>query len=313
MIEQISPILVLGGTGHFGRHIVRTLLQSKQPVRVLSRTADQAQQVLGPQVEILAGDITDRTALLKAVAGTRAIVIAVSAFRPRSIRRIGQIERDAILMTLEEAQRAAVPRIVYLSIYDIQEDVAKALDMPVAGIKLQIEAALAHSDFCWTVLGAAPSMQVFFAMIRGDRMMVPGGGRSPLPTVSALDVGQIAAQAALRSDLHGQRIRMVGPEAVSFPEAARRISAVIGRQIRVQKIPLLPLRVGAMVSRPFNPYLRYLLASVRLMNSFPEDMLAQVANDHQRLLQTFDYQPSTLEMEAHRWQQETEVPSGCKG
>ncbi len=35
-------------------------------------------------------------------------------------------------------------------------------------------------------------------------MMVPGGGPEGLPTVSAVDVGEIAAQALLRDDLSGR-------------------------------------------------------------------------------------------------------------
>jgi uncharacterized protein YbjT (DUF2867 family) len=303
MKDQDQPILVLGGTGHYGRCIVSSLRERGQATRVLSRNGDRARQILGQQVEILKGDITDRRAVVPALVGSRGIVIAVSAFSPRQIRRIDQIEGDAVRMVLEEARRAHIPRVVYISVYDIREGVAQELDMPIAGIKCQIETALAHSDRNWTVLGAAPSMQVFFAMIRGDRMMVPGGGRSPLPSISPVDVGQIAAQTVMRNDLSGQRIRMVGPEAISFPEAARRISAVIGRQIHVREIPLLPLRFAAAVTRPFNPYLRHLVASIRLMNNFPQDVLAQVERDHQRLRQLFDYQPTTLEMEARRWQQ----------
>jgi hypothetical protein len=61
-----------------------------------------------------------------------------------------------------------VARAVYLSVYDIRQDVAEDLGLESGPIKAAIEAALARSGLNWTVLGCAPSMQLFFAMIRGE-------------------------------------------------------------------------------------------------------------------------------------------------
>jgi hypothetical protein len=36
------------------------------------------------------------------------------------------------------------------------------------------------------------------------------------------------------------------------------------------------------------------------MNSFPQDVVAEVPEDHRRLVNTFAYTPTTLEMEALR-------------
>ena len=296
------PILVLGGTGHYGRNIVRSLLEKGQPVRVLSRNAADARRVLGDGAEIVQGDITSRESVIEALKGVRAVVVSVSAFSPKLIRRLRLIERDSVLVVLDEAQKAGVSRVVYVSVYDVKKDLLARLnvDLETAKIKGEIEAALARSDFNWTVLGAPPSMEIVFAMIRGDTMMVPGGGPPALPTVSSVDVGEIAAQTVLKNDLHGKRIRMVGPEAISFPEAAKRISAATGRSIGFRKIPLLPLKIASIVTWPINPFLRHLYEHVKLMNNFPQDLVDRVPQDHRWLVDTFDYTPTTLEMEARR-------------
>ena len=298
-----APILVLGGTGHLGSQIVGSLRDRGQPVRVLSRNGCRARQILGDGVEIMEGDITSREPVAAALDGVRALVISVSAFSPQLIRQLRLIEHDAVLMVLEQARRAAVSRVVYISTYDVRTDAVAGSGFEMAQLKLAVETTLASSDLNWTVLGAAPSMGIFFTMIRGNRMVVPGGGPPALPTVSRVDVGEIAAQTVLRDDLVGRRIRMVGPEAISFPEAAERISAVAGRTIKFQKIPLLPLRVVAVLTRPFNPFLSYLLPFITLMNRFPPDLAVQVPDDHQLLVETFSYTPTTVEMEAQRWLQ----------
>ena len=296
------PILVLGGTGHYGRHIVRSLLKRGKPVRVLSRNAANARGVLGDGIEIIEGDITSRKSVTESLNGASAVVISVSAFTWETIRQLRIVELDSVLVVLEEAQRACVSRVVYVSVYDIRENLLERLNIQLesAWIKLEIEAMLARSDFDWTILGAAPSMEMFFAMIHGNTLLVPGGGPPALPAVSPVDVGEIAAQTVIREDLGGKRFQMTGPEALSFPETARRISDVTGKAIRYRKLPLLPLKIVSVLIWPFNPYLRHLLGFVKLMNKFPQDVAAEVPNAHRILVETFSYEPITLEMEARR-------------
>jgi uncharacterized protein YbjT (DUF2867 family) len=296
-----KPVLVFGGTDHYGRNIVRSLLERRVRVRVLSRNAARARSVLGEEPEVIEGDITSWPTVTSALDQIRAIVIAVSAFSWKTIRARTEIERDSVIHVLEEADRIGIARVVCLSGYDVQEKYAKRLGvLAMARPMLDVQAALAESRLNWTVLGCSPSMEIFFAMIRGAKMAVPGGGPPALPTISPVDVGTIAAQAALREDLGSQRIRLPGPEAFSFPEAARRISAVWGSEIRFRRIPMTPLKIAAVLTRPVNPFLRYLVMALKLLNNFPEQLVAQVPEDHQKLRETFDFTPTTLEIEAQR-------------
>jgi uncharacterized protein YbjT (DUF2867 family) len=300
------PILVLGGTGHYGRHIVEALLRRGAAVRVLSRSAGRARQILGPEVELVEGDVAAVEAVAAALRGVEALVISISAVSPGLIRRLWQIERDAVLAVLAEAGRAGVRRVVYISVYDVRADLARRLGIESAGIKAEVEQALAGSAFNWTVLGAAPSMELFFAMIRGRWMVVPGGGPPALPTIAPGDLGEIAAQGVLRDDLSGRRLRLAGPEALSFPQAAGRISQAWGRPLWFQRIPLLLPRIARWAIRPFTGlsdrlcFVQHMLGYVLLLNQFPADVAAASAADHQLLLETFDYAPTTLEMEARR-------------
>jgi uncharacterized protein YbjT (DUF2867 family) len=150
-------------------------------------------------------------------------------------------------------------------------------------------------------------MQIFFAMIRGDTMMVPGGGPPALPTIAAVDVGEIAAQVTLRNDLSGRRFRLVCPEALSFPAAARRIAAVLGRPIRFRGIPLALPTLAWQITRPLARlsgrllYVHQMLGFIQLLNRFPPEIAAEAPQAHRLLLDTFSYQPTTLEMETEGW------------
>ncbi len=118
-----KPIVVFGGTGHYGRHIVQKLLKKNETVRVLSRNSQRAKEILGKNVKIIEGDITSREAVVKSLENVKAIIICVSTVSRKLIKRMRQIERDAILMILQEAKKANISRLVYISGYDIRKDV----------------------------------------------------------------------------------------------------------------------------------------------------------------------------------------------
>ncbi|MCL4368015.1 MAG: NAD(P)H-binding protein [Actinobacteria bacterium] len=304
--RQGGTVLVLGGTGHFGRHIVSSLAAKGVSVRVLTRSARRARECLPEIVEVTEGDLESRGAVARALQGVDRVVVAVSAFNRGQIRRMWAIERDAVIAALDEAKVAGVKRVVYVSVFDIRSEIPDRLHLDSAGIKQDVETYLKSSAFDWTVVGAPPSMELFFAMMRGDRMVVPGGGPKAIPTISPVDLGQIVAQAVLRDDLGRRRIRLAGPELLSFPEAAKRLSVVYGKTVRFTAIPLVLPKTAWYATWPlarFSDTLEYvhaMLGFVQLLNAFPQDMALASVEDHRELVRTFNFTPTTLEMEARR-------------
>jgi dihydroflavonol-4-reductase len=66
-------ILVTGGAGFIGRHLVRRLVERGDAVRVLDRTSDHFPSDLLPRVEFLVGDIRDPERVRAAVRGCREV------------------------------------------------------------------------------------------------------------------------------------------------------------------------------------------------------------------------------------------------
>ncbi|HEY3317530.1 MAG TPA: NAD(P)H-binding protein [Coriobacteriia bacterium] len=305
-MTQSRRVLVLGGSGHYGRHIVGSLAAKGVPVRVLTRNAARADIGLPGNVELTEGSLASGEDVVAALRDIDRVVVAVSAFARSQIREMAAIERDAVIAALDAARSSGIRRIVYVSVFDVRPEIPDRLHLDSARIKQDVEAYLESSDLDWTVLGAPPSMEIFFAMIRGDRMVVPGGGPKAFPTISPVDLGEIAAQSVLRDDLEKRRIRLAGPDLLSFPEAAERLSAVYGKTIRFTAIPLVLPRIAwyatwplARLSRSLD-YAHTILGFAQLLNAFPQDLALASVDDHAELIRTFDYAPITLEMEAKR-------------
>ncbi|RPI71879.1 MAG: NAD-dependent epimerase/dehydratase family protein, partial [Desulfobacteraceae bacterium] len=89
--HSLKTILILGGTGHYGREVAAGLLAKKVRVRILSRNPKKAAELF-LDAEIVSGDLEDRAALQTAMTGVDGIVYAISALSVGQVRRIKQIE-----------------------------------------------------------------------------------------------------------------------------------------------------------------------------------------------------------------------------
>src|SRR5687767_9193580 len=99
----MDTILVIGGTGNVGRHIVGTLAGRGLPIRVLTRDPENARAVLPAGVEVVAGDLTRPDTLTAALAGAGRVFLLWPSFSPDGLQEVA-------------AALAAAPRhVVYLS------------------------------------------------------------------------------------------------------------------------------------------------------------------------------------------------------
>lgn len=73
---SFSCVLVVGGTGATGRRVVSRLRERGDAVRVLSRSPERAQELLGSSIEVVGGDLRDAQSLVAPLKGVHTLVIA---------------------------------------------------------------------------------------------------------------------------------------------------------------------------------------------------------------------------------------------
>ena len=131
-------VLVTGGTGTLGRHVVRLLRNSGHRARILSRNPRG-------HVDAVQGDLVSGAGLIKALSGMDAIIHAASATtQPTRLRATDVLgTRRLLAMGREEHVR----HVVFVSIVGIE-----GVAYPYYTAKLAAEAVVEENIIPWSIL-----------------------------------------------------------------------------------------------------------------------------------------------------------------
>jgi dihydroflavonol-4-reductase len=110
-------ILVTGGAGFIGSHLVRSLVERGEQVRVFERPAAPAIHLPLERIELLRGDIRDEPAVRQAVRGCREVyhLAANPHLWARQRGTFDQVNYRGTVHVLEAAEAAGVQRLLYTS------------------------------------------------------------------------------------------------------------------------------------------------------------------------------------------------------
>jgi uncharacterized protein YbjT (DUF2867 family) len=217
-------ILVLGGTGNVGRHLVRFLLEQRQSVRVLVRSADRAALVPPNAAASVVDVVGDPDGARAAFQGVDAVFM---------LNAVTTYETVEGLMLVAMAKAAGVQRFVYQSTHSL----GHLHHLPHLGSKLAIEEALKASGMAYTII----SPNHFFQNDEYSRIALLQHGvyLNPIGDVGCwrVDVRDIAEAAAkiVTSEGHaGKNYALVGPENLTGPQCTETWARALGRPIHYE-------------------------------------------------------------------------------
>jgi NADH dehydrogenase len=249
-------VLVTGGTGFIGRHVVHALRARDLPVRALVRDPRRAARLATWGAELVEGDVVDAGSLAAACDGADTVVHLVSILTGKRAdfeRVMMQGTRDLVAA----AKEAGVRRFVLTSALGLDERARDAV--PYFGAKWEMEAAVRESglehvifrpSFVFGKDGGA--LEVFKRLARlAPVTPIVGDGRRRMQPIWVEDVAKFYARSL---ETGSGVVELGGPDAVTWNDFWDRLKRVMGNRRPSVHVPVGLMRVQAAVMERFpNP------------------------------------------------------------
>ena len=108
-----TMIGITGATGHLGNVIARTLIAGGEPVRMLARSADRAEEVGLPQGSVIHGDLSERDSLRKCFEGCDTVIHAAAHISVgRDTKPLIRTNVDGTNSVIEACRFAGVGKLI---------------------------------------------------------------------------------------------------------------------------------------------------------------------------------------------------------
>lgn len=214
-------ILVIGGTGMVGSHVVRGLLAKGGAVRVLTRSADKADALpLGASGII--GDLRKPETLRWAMKGIDCVFL---------LTPLSPTETEEGLAAVAAAKRAGVRHLVFLSAYHVE----RAPHIPHFKSKVEIQKALRDSGVPFTLILANNFFQN--DLVYRDSILEEGVYLQPIGDIglNRVDVRDIADAVVTTLTQTGHEFHcypLIGVEVLTGQDMADIYSRSLRREIR---------------------------------------------------------------------------------
>jgi uncharacterized protein YbjT (DUF2867 family) len=274
-------ILVTGGTGFVGGHVIHALRAEERPVRALVRDLRKAGRLAGWGCELVEGDVTDAASLRRAVEGCQAVVHLV-AIRRGSQEEFERVMSQATRDLVAAARDAGVQRFVLMSAAGTSEQTAAAV--PYFRAKWEMEKAVRESGLEFTIFrpsfvfgrdgGALP---LFVKQVRYSPVTpVIGAGLSRIQPIWVEDVAAYFAAGVEKPEAANRSFDLGGPNVVTWNELYERIAKVLGKRRRRLNIPSGLMRAGAGLTEklPAAPITRDEIAMIEAGDNVAADTAA---------------------------------------
>jgi NADH dehydrogenase len=243
-------VLVTGGTGFIGPHVVHALRARELPVRVLVRNRADGGRVTAWGAELLEGDVTDPASLRAALTGVDAVVHLVSIIKGSRAdfeRIMAQGTRDLVLA----AKDAGVRRFVLASALGLDE---RSKDVvPYYAAKWEMERAVKESGLEYVifrpsfVFGKDGGVLPTFVRLARFAPVTPivGPGTQRLQPIWVDDLAEYFARAVDEPGAANRTFELGGPDAPTWNEFWNRLKRVLGAHRPSVHVPFGVMRLQA--------------------------------------------------------------------
>lgn len=273
----MRAVLVTGGRGFIGRHVVSRFAGAGFRVRVLTRDPEASEPAAG-ESEAVQGDVRDRKDVGRAVEGSHLVVHLASDFHTAgaSLAESRAVNVNGMMNVLEAARERGVERVVHCSTIGVhgsldtvpgdEDSPLKPDDVPYELTKAEAERELwaFHRRTGLAVSALRPTgvygpgdlrLLKLFRMVDRGRFVMVGKGDALTHLVYVKDLADAFYQAAHRPEALGEAFIIGGPSYLPIRDFVGSVVRALDAPPPRVRLPLAPLKVAAVLCevacRPF--------------------------------------------------------------
>jgi uncharacterized protein YbjT (DUF2867 family) len=227
----MPDVFVAGATGYLGRYLCAEYRKRGWHVRALVRDAERAQDLEAD--ELIVAEATRPHTLCSTMNGVELVVSALGITRQSDGLSYRDVDYQANLNLLAEAQRASVRRFTYIHVLNA----AVMPDVPLVAAKMAFVQALQSSEVPATVIaptGYFSDMGDFLKMAQSGRVWMFGSGTHCINPIHGADLAVVAADAAAAEE---EWVDVGGPDIFSQSDLAMAAFAALGKPARITRLP----------------------------------------------------------------------------
>jgi uncharacterized protein YbjT (DUF2867 family) len=248
-------VAVFGGTGFLGRRIVRHLRNREYSVRIASRHPERGQRLFGtddPHIQSVEADVRDEQSVAAAIAGTDAVVNAVSLYVEHGHETFHSVHVQGAERLAAQAQGAGVKHLVHLS--GIGADPrSRSLYIRKRGAgELAIRFAFPNAIVIRPAVMFGPD-DAFLTTILSLLRRLPiypmfGSGLTRLQPAYVGDVAEAVVRTMQRTETKPITIECGGPHIYTYEELLRTIARTAGLKPILVPVPFAAWQAGAWIA-----------------------------------------------------------------
>jgi NADH dehydrogenase len=245
-------ILLTGGTGFVGGHVVHALRAAQNDVRVLVRDRRKASRLEAWGATLAEGDVTDPASLGRAVEGCDTVLHLV-AIRQGREERFQRVMVDGTRDLLAAASAVGVRRFVHMSALGTSEQTKDLV--PYYGAKWETEQLVRESGIPYVIF--RPSfvfgndggiLPTFVKLIRlAPVTPIIGTGRQRIQPIWVDDVADYFVRSVDLDPVIGRTFELGGPDVVTWNEFWERLKRVRRSRRPSVHVPVRLMRLNALV------------------------------------------------------------------
>jgi NADH dehydrogenase len=268
-MARLHHVLVLGGTGFVGRHLIPRLSAAGHRVTAIARRRHDARHlILLPTVQVVEGDPLEPRELDARMRGVTAVVNLIGILNERGRKTFASVHVDAARTVVDACARAGVARLVHMS----------AINADPAGpsrylrSKGEAEAIVVASGLGWTIF--RPSvifgpedafLNLFARLLKLFPALALAAPDAKFQPVFVGDVAQCLARALDDDATIRKRYNLCGPNVYTLEQLVRYVGEQTGHRRPILRLgpSLSKLQARLLELVPGTPMSRDNLASMQ--------------------------------------------------